>query len=132
MATRTDAREAVISILFAYDSGNDKALLNRDALYDEKKIRNKQREFADNLLDGVLANLAKVDEQIEANLKDWTYDRIGKVDKAVLRLGVYELLFTDTDRPVIMNEAINIAKELCADESPKFINGILDKIKKAD
>ena len=132
MATRTDARVAVISILFAHDSGNDKALANRDALYEEKKIRNKQRDFANALLDGVLANLPKVDELIEASLKDWTYDRIGKVDKAVLRLGVYELLFTDTDRPVIMNEAINIAKELCADESPKFINGILDKIKKAD
>ena len=132
MATRTDARVAVISILFAHDSGNDKALANRDALYEEKKIRNKQRDFANALLDGVLANLPKVDELIEANLKDWTYDRIGKVDKAVLRLGVYELLFTDTDRPVIINESVNIAKELCADESPKFINGILDKIKKAD
>lgn len=132
MATRTDARVAVISILFAHDSGNEQALNNRDGFYEEKKIRNKQRDFANGLLDGVLANLAAIDEQIEANLKDWDYDRIGKVDKAILRLGAYELLYTDTDRPVIINEALNIAKELCADESPKFINGVLDKMKKAD
>lgn len=132
MATRTDARVAVISILFAHDSGNEQALDKRDGLYEEKKIRNKQREFADGLLDGVLKNLEAIDTLIESLLKEWDYDRIGKVEKAILRLGVYELLHTDTDRPVIMNEAINIAKELCADESPKFINGVLDKIKKAD
>ena len=132
MATRTDARVAVISILFAHDSGNEQALKNRDGLYEEKKIRNKQREFADGLLDGVLSHLEAIDAMIEANLKEWDYDRIGKVDKAILRLGTYELRFTDTDRPVIINEAINIAKELCGDESPSFINGMLDKIKKAD
>lgn len=132
MATRTDARVAVISILFAHDSGNEQALDNRDGLYEEKKIRNKQREFANALLDGVLNNLEAIDTLIESLLQEWDYDRVGKVEKAILRLGAYELLYTDTDRPVIMNEAINIAKELCADESPKFINGLLDKIKKAD
>jgi len=130
VATRTDARVAVISILFAHDSGNEQALTNRDAMYDEKNIKNKQRDFANQLLDGVLNKLASIDELIESRLKEWDYDRIGKVDKAILRLGVYELLYTDTDRPIIMNEAINIAKELCSDEAPNFINGVLDKIKK--
>lgn len=130
MATRTDARTAVISILFAHDSGNENALKNRDAVYEENKIKNKQREFANELLDGVVANLEKIDTVIEAKLKDWDYDRIGKVDKAILRLGAYEMLYNDTDRAVIINEALNIAKLLCADESIKFINGLLDKIKK--
>lgn len=130
MATRTDARVAVISILFAHDSGNEQALTNRDGLYDEKNIKNKQRDFANALLDGVLSHLEAVDTLIESRLKEWDYERIGKVDKAILRLGAYELLYTDTDRPIIMNEAINIAKELCGDESPSFINGMLDKIKK--
>lgn len=131
MATRTDARAAVISILFALDSGNDQALKNRDGVYEENKIQNKQRDFANALLDGVISKLEAIDTLIESQLKEWDYDRIGKVDKAILRLGAYELMYTDTDRPIIMNEAINIAKELCSDEAPKFINGMLDKIKKA-
>ena len=132
MATRTDARAAVVSILFALDSGNDNALKNKDGIYEEKKIRNKQREFADALLEGVMANINTVDEMIVAHLKDWDYDRIGKVEKAILRLGVYELTETETDKPIIINEALNITKELCADESPKFINGLLDKIAKGE
>jgi len=132
VATRTDARIAVVSILFALDSGNDNALKNKDGIYEEKKIRNKQREFADNLLDGVMANINTVDEMIVAHLKDWDYDRIGKVEKAILRLGVYELTETETDKPIIINEALNMAKDLCADESHKFINGLLDKIAKGE
>jgi len=130
VATRTDARSSVISILFALDSGNEQTLERKDAIYEEQKIRNKQKEFANSLLDGVINNLEEIDQEVEANLKEWDYERIGKVDKAILRLGVYEILFTDTDRPIIINEALNIAKILCGDESPKFINGLLDKIKK--
>lgn len=130
MATRTDARTAVVSILFALDSGNDRAFFNRDALYEENGIKNKQKEFADTLLEGAMSKLSLLDEKIEGLLKDWDYDRIGKVDKAILRMAAYELLFTNTDRPIVINEAVKIAKELCSDEAPKFINGLLDKIKK--
>jgi len=131
VATRTDARIAVISILFAHDSGNERALASREGIYEEKGIKNKQKDFADALLDGTVENLAALDQKIEGFLQDWDYDRIGKVDKAILRLGAYELLHTDTDRPVVINEAVKIAKELCSDESPKFINGVLDKIQKS-
>ncbi|MDQ1340003.1 MAG: transcription antitermination protein NusB [Campylobacterota bacterium] len=132
MATRTDARISVVSVLFAYDSGNENIAKNKEAIYEENKIKNKQKEFADNLVSGVMENLVKIDALINSRLKDWDYDRIGKVDKAILRLGTYEIAFTDTDKAVIINEALNMAKTLCADESPKFINGLLDKINKGD
>lgn len=132
MATRTDARISVVSVLFAYDSGNENIAKNKEAVYEENKIKNKQKEFADNLVSGVMENLSKIDALINSKLKDWDYDRIGKVDKAILRLGAYEIVFTDTDKAVIINEALNMAKVLCADESPKFINGLLDKINKGD
>ena len=126
MATRTDARRAVISILFAKDSGNEDAIKLQDAFFEEQKIRNKQRIFAKELLDGTVEHLESLDTLISGKLKEWDMERIGRVEKAVLRLGAYEIKHTDTDLPIIINEALNITKQIAADESPKFINGILD------
>jgi len=71
-----------------------------------------------------------IDEEIEKHLTDWDYDSIGKVEKAILRLGAYEILVAKTDRAIIINEAVELAKELADDKSPKFINGVLDAIGK--
>jgi N utilization substance protein B len=130
MATRTDARRAVVSILFAQDCGNPDAVKLQDAFFEEQKIRNKQREFAKTLLSGAVENLDAIDDIIKAKLSaEWSIERIGRVEKAVLRLGTYEIKYTDVDLPIIINEALNITKEIAADESPNFINGILDAIK---
>jgi N utilization substance protein B len=129
VATRTDARRAVISILFAKDSGNEDAIKLQDAFFEEQKIRNKQRIFAKELLDGTVEHLESLDTLISGKLKEWDMERIGRVEKAVLRLGAYEIKHTDTDLPIIINEALNITKQIAADESPKFINGILDALK---
>ena len=64
-------------------------------------------------------------------LKDWTLLEIGSIERAILRLAAYELMFTDLDRAVIINEAIELSKELGSETSPKFINGVLDSVKKA-
>lgn len=129
MATRSQAREAVIALLYAYDSGNkDITKLAREMLED-KKIRHKQQDFAMDLFEGVLANLKNLDCEIKKYLKDWDFDKLGGLERAILRLGSYELLFTTTDRPVVINEAIELAKNYAEEMAPKLINGILDSIK---
>lgn len=130
MATRTQAREAVVSLLYAYDSGNEEITSLAPEVLEEKKIKNKQQEFALSLFNGVLEKRLEVDEKISKHLKEWDLQRIGGIERAILRLGVYELCFTTTDAPIIINEAIELAKLYGSDNAPRFINGVLDAIVK--
>jgi len=130
MATRTQARTAVVQMLYALDLGNDMTSQAREYL-DERKIKGQKAEFALNLFNGVMQNLEKIDEAINTHLsKDWEFDRLDNVDKAILRLGIYEILFTDLPYQVAINEAVEIAKILSTSNSTRFINGVLDRIAK--
>ena len=87
--------------------------------------------FAKFLLKGTLDNIQVIDENIKSHLDRWDFDRLNRIDLAVLRLGVYSLLFQiEIPRTVTINEAISIAKLYGSDESYRFINGVLDSIKK--
>ncbi len=77
---------------------------------------------------GVLNQLDELIEQIEPKLVEYQFDRLGYVEQALLLLSTYQLNQHDIDRAVIINEAIEIAKQYCDDKSPKFINGVLDQL----
>ncbi len=128
MATRTQARESIIGLLYAYDLGNDQIAKYSDVLLEDKKIRNKQKDFAMNIFNGTMENLEKIDEEISSHLDDRGLEGIGSIEKSILRLAVYEILFSTLDKPIIINEAIELSKRLGADNAPKFINGVLDKV----
>ena len=130
MATRHHARMAVVSLLYAYDLGNQSIADYTDEILEDKKIRNKQKEFALDLFRGVMDNLATVDEAIIKHLKDWDFERLGSVERATLRLGAYEIMNTELDSAVVINEAIEVSKAFGTEQSPKFINGVLDAIAK--
>ncbi len=130
MATRHQARRAVIGLLYAYDLGNVGIGKYADEVLEGDKIRNKQREFSHTLFDGTISNLDRLDAQIKEHIKEWDYDSLGKVEKAILRLGAYEILIEKTDRAIIINEAVELAKELADDKAPQFVNGVLDAIGK--
>jgi N utilization substance protein B len=130
MATRTQARESVVGLLYAFELGNEAIAQHIDIIFEDKKIRNKQKEFASNLFEGVIKNINKCDEEISLHLAKRGIDDLGKIEKAILRLSIYEIMFTTLDKPIIINEAIELTKRLAADNSPKFINGVLDKINK--
>jgi len=130
MATRHQARTAVVGLLYAYDLGNENIAKFSDEILEEGKIRNKQKEFSDALFQGTIENLEMLDAKIQEHLKDWDYDAIGKVEKAIMRLGAYEILVAKTDKAIIINEAVELAKELADEKSPQFINGVLDALDK--
>lgn len=130
MATRHQARTAVVGLLYAFDLGNEDIGKFSDEILEEDKIRNKQREFSHLLFNGTIENLAMLDKEIQDKLKDWDYEGIGKVEKAIMRLAAYEILVAKTDKAIIINEAVELAKELADEKSPHFINGVLDAIGK--
>ncbi|MDA3947365.1 MAG: transcription antitermination factor NusB [Helicobacteraceae bacterium] len=130
MATRHHARMAVVSLLYAYDLGNKSIADYTDEILEDKKIRNKQKEFALELFRGVMENLEAVDAAIVKHLKDWDFERLGSVERATLRLGAYEIMHSELDSAVVINEAIEVSKAFGTEQSPKFINGVLDAISK--
>lgn len=130
MATRHQVRESVVGLLYAKDIGNEEIDKFLDEIFEDKKIRNKQKEFAYSLYNGIYENLEEIDTEINKHLKEWKLESIGNVERAILRLGAYELLKTELDGAVVINEAIELSKKLAADTAPRFINGVLDAIRK--
>jgi len=131
LATRTQARESVIGLLYAYDLGNEGIVKFVDEILEDKKIRNQQKEFALNLFNGTVKNLESIDKEIIVHLNQGTLEDIGSVEKSILRLAVYEILFENLQKAIVINEAIELSKRLASDGAPKFVNGLLDKIVKA-
>ncbi len=86
-------------------------------------------DYTVTLVEGVTAHRAHIDELLAEHAQGWTVDRMPPVDAAVLRVGVYELLWaTDVPDPVAIDEAVGIAKELSTDDSPRFVNGVLGRL----
>ncbi|RSM37318.1 transcription antitermination factor NusB [Amycolatopsis balhimycina DSM 5908] len=86
-------------------------------------------DYTISLVEGVTGRKTQIDELLAEHAQGWTLDRMPKVDLAVLRVGVYELLWAeDVPDPVAIDEAVGLAKELSTDDSPRFVNGVLGRI----
>ncbi len=133
MATRRDAREWALQIVFSLDL-NTREELNR--VFDDFFASNPcedaaARTFCESLVRGVVAERATIDEAIGRYAEHWSLKRMGVVDRNVLRIALYELMFRPEVPPaVVINEAIDIAKYFSNSESGRFINGILDRARK--
>ena len=125
--TRHEQRYKAMTILyqaFLYDSNN----IN----YDIKDIIDEQMEenskFVTSLVMGVINDREKIDELANTYLKDWNISRLGFTDQAILRIGIYEILNTDTPDITCIDEAIELSKKYSDDRVCKMINGVLDKV----
>lgn len=128
MATRHQVRQSVVSILYSCEF-NEFNIEFVNEFLEEKKIRNKQKEFTLELFNGIMNNIKDIDNNLNLYLKENKLENIGNIERAILRLGTYEIIFTPTDNAVVINEAIELAKELGSDNSTKFINGVLDSLR---
>lgn len=98
---------------------------------EENKLGEKYKAFALELYGGAKAYGDQINARLSAVLPDqWPIERLGCVERAILRLACYELLFSALDAPVVINEAVELAKELADDNAPTLINGILETIRK--
>ena len=92
-------------------------------------LNEKSRRFADDLVLGTLREINSLDDTIRLRAEHWRIERMAVVDRNILRLAVYELLYTDTPGTVVINEALELARQFSTYEATQFINGILDAIK---
>ncbi|MBO8194066.1 transcription antitermination factor NusB [Streptomyces oryzae] len=133
MAARNKARKRAFQILFEADHrGADVRTVLADWL---RLARTDPRqppvsEYTMTLVEGYAENAARIDELLSTYAVGWTLDRMPDVDRGILRLGVYELLWVDeVPDAVVIDEAVQLAKEFSTDESPGFINGLLGRLK---
>lgn len=133
MGTRRKARECALQMLFAADmakaTDGSRLALDYWANLGEENLDDSTREFAANLTTGTMREIGVLDERIKTRAEHWRIERMAIVDRNVLRLAVYEFLFTDTPHTVVINEALEIARRFSTFEATQFINGILDAIK---
>lgn len=137
MRKRTLARECALKILYQIDITKTKKS-HKDSCdnfwaHCEDEIEPSVREFAQSLVDGTVANSEKIDGMISKYADNWQIGRMALVDRNILRMATFELLFAkETPPKVIINEAVEIAKKYGDVDSGKFVNGILDKINKTE
>jgi N utilization substance protein B len=129
MSRRSRAREIVLQVLYQDDLNPDQPddirlrFINARLNHDRALI-----EFAEELLAGVREHREAVDQHLEEIAQNWKLSRMAATDRNVLRLGAYEILFTDTPDRVAINEAIELSKRYGTNNSSQFVNGVLDRL----
>ena len=124
---RTELRKKIMTILyqiFLYESNNIEYKVE-DVINESVKVEN---DFVNNIVKGVLEYRNDIDKIANKHLKDWTIDRFSKTDQAILRMGIYELVYTDTPEIVAINEAVELANIYSDEKVKNMINAVLDKI----
>jgi transcription antitermination protein NusB len=134
-APRHRSREAALQALYAADIGGEpdlaRAQASLESLAEHFELPAGARAFAKELVLGVATNRADIDARISAVAHRWRLERMAAVDRNVLRLAAYEIVFAGTPREVAIDEAVELARRFSDDASPRFVNGVLDALARA-
>jgi len=127
--TRSELRKNIMTILYQINVYTINKI-DYDVEDIIKEVNPIDNEFVKDIVYGVVTKKEEIDEIANKYLNKWTIDRLGNTDQAIIRMAIYELLYTKTPEVVVINEAIELAKSYSDDDVKNMINGILDKIYK--
>jgi transcription antitermination protein NusB len=136
MPARHRSRQRALQVLFSWDRRGGGIEDAMDAFYttldseEEDPARTPPDEFMEALVRGTAAKANEIDQRIVAKSEHWRLERMPAVDRTILRMAVYEMTETDTPAPVIIDEALELARQFSTDESAAFVNGVLDAIRR--
>ncbi len=125
---RSRAREIALQVLYQDDLNPRHNPADSDAFIDVRIKQPELREFTRSLVSGVRRNRPELDAMLEKTAANWRLARMAATDRNVLRLGAFELLFTELPAPIAIDEALELAKRFGSAQSSQFVNGILDKL----
>ncbi len=132
MGRRRKAREETLRILFRLEFENTQVEKTLNQYWENKKASEEIKEYSNWLVNGIISNQAKIDNIIQQVSEHWRISRMAVVDRNILRMAVFELVYEENIAPaIVINEAIEIAKKYSGDEASTFVNGILDAIRKS-
>jgi len=132
MGVRRDAREAAVQYLYQRELQADESDSLLEEFYRLRGLSPSARKFCETLLRGWMSHRAEIDTVIREHARNYEFTRLSAVDRNVLRIACQEILFCEDIPPAVaINEAIEIAKKFSTEESGRFVNGVLDNIRKA-
>jgi len=134
MGSRRKGRELVLTLLYREEFSDDKNIkraIENIVKSDTERYGSDIADFAEDLFRGVLANREVIDKLLEKYLEHWEINRVAVIDKNIMKMAVYEMLFRDDIPDVVsIDEAVDLAKKYSTENSGGFVNGILDRIRK--
>jgi transcription antitermination protein NusB len=130
MTLRRKSREFALQMLFQWDMARQKPARIEQQFWRTARAADSTRKFAHELFEGAVAACEKSDELIAALAANWRLERLAAIDRNILRLAVYELRFGTAPAKVVINEALELARTFSSEDSPAFLNGILDAARK--
>jgi N utilization substance protein B len=131
LSARTKARKRALDAIFAADIRKESPEGLLEITHEQVADRQNQDEifaYAKDLVVGVVENHEEIDDLIETYSEGWSLERMPNVDRAILRIAIWEILHSDTPSGVVVNEAVELAKEYSTEESGGFINGLLSRV----
>jgi N utilization substance protein B len=132
MALRHKAREYALQMLFQWEMGRQEPAGIETGFWKNARAEKATRAFANRLFEGAVAQSTALDELVRRHAENWRLERMAAIDRAILRLAIYELRAAETPPKVVINEAIELAKKFSSAEAAPFINGILDAVHKSE
>jgi len=120
-----------MQMLFQWDMSHQEPAKLEEKFWRAAKASDSTRDFANQLFEGAAKEVASLDGLIVKHAENWRLERLAIIDRAILRLAMYELRATDTPPKVVLNEAVDLAKKFSSEESGSFVNGILDAFRKS-
>jgi transcription antitermination protein NusB len=128
MPQRHKARQYTLQMLFQWEIGRQEPRRIEEGFWRLTRAEKSTRTFANELFEGVVKNAAELDAVVSVHTENWRLERIALIDRAILRLGVYELRSGKAPRKVVVNEAVELAKTFSSGEGAGFVNGVLDSV----
>jgi N utilization substance protein B len=130
VSLRTKSREFAMQMLFQWDMSRQDAAKLEAKFWRAAKASDTTQAFANKLFEGASKNADELDALIVEHAQNWRLERLAIIDRAVLRLAIYELRAGETPPKVILNEAVELAKKFSSEDAGAFVNGILDAVRK--
>ena len=131
VSLRTKAREFAMQMLFQWDMSQQDPAKLEGKFWKSAKAADQTRAFANRLFEDTARDAAALDQVIRKHCENWRFERLAAIDRAILRLAIHEMSFTDTPPKVVLNEAVELAKKFSSEESGAFVNGVLDSVHKS-
>jgi N utilization substance protein B len=128
MLTAADLNPPDDKVQFCMDFWNELTLIDEDE--GRVEVKGKLKDFAEERVLGVLDNLAEIDSIIEPLLENWDMYRLGTVERSVIRMGIWEIKYSDVPAPVVINEAVDLTNWFSTPKSRTIVNGVLDRFAK--
>ncbi len=129
VGSRRKGRELAVQMLYQWEMSEEPVARVQESFWKLREAADKTRSLAQRLLEGTVEHLGEIDELITKHAEHWRLPRMAAVDRNILRLAIYEFLYEEVPKPVVINEALEVTKRFSSPDAVQFVNGVLDAVR---